>query len=421
MTTLDGQTRTLDAEMVLIADDDGPTSIAGVMGGARSEVEPTTTRVLMEVANWNGPNIHRTSLRLGLRSEASARFEKQLQPEQALEAQAVAHAADDRAVRRAARARHDRRRRRRARRRRRSACATRASRACSARRSRASAAGEILERARVRDRRRRRRPRRHRARVPPRRRHPRGRPDRGGRRGSTASRSCPRRCPRATAPPGGSPDVQRLRRARRRRARGPGPARDRRLELRRARPGRAAAARSDHRALELENPMSAEQSQLRTTLLGSLLDVARRNRSHGAERRCACSRPAPVYLPDRRRRSFRDEPLPRRRAADRRRCARRPGASPTPRAGRLLRRQGRAAGAARRAARAVVGASRASEPFLHPGPRGDDPGRRRARRLARRDPSAGRRANGSSTTPSRRSSSTSTRCRAAARRRCTRT
>jgi len=88
--TLDGQTRTLDSDTVLIADRDGPTSIAGVMGGARSEVEPGTTRVLMEVANWNGPNIHRTSLKLGLRSEASTRFEKQLQPEQAIEAQAVA-------------------------------------------------------------------------------------------------------------------------------------------------------------------------------------------------------------------------------------------------------------------------------------------------------------------------------------------
>jgi len=90
--TLDGQTRTLDHDMVLIADGDGPTSIAGVMGGARSEVAPDTTRVLMEVANWNGANIHRTSLALGLRSEASTRFEKQLQPEQALEAQAVASA-----------------------------------------------------------------------------------------------------------------------------------------------------------------------------------------------------------------------------------------------------------------------------------------------------------------------------------------
>ncbi|MEO8968004.1 MAG: phenylalanine--tRNA ligase subunit beta [Solirubrobacteraceae bacterium] len=88
--TLDAQTRTLDPEMVLIADADGPTSIAGVMGGARSEVQDTTTRVLMEAATWNGANIHRTSLSLGLRSEASGRFEKQLQPEQAMHAQAVA-------------------------------------------------------------------------------------------------------------------------------------------------------------------------------------------------------------------------------------------------------------------------------------------------------------------------------------------
>ncbi len=88
--TLDGQTRTLDEDMVLIADADGPTSIAGVMGGARSEVSPATTRVLMEAANWNGANIHRTSLKLGLRSEASGRFEKGLQPEQAMWGQAVA-------------------------------------------------------------------------------------------------------------------------------------------------------------------------------------------------------------------------------------------------------------------------------------------------------------------------------------------
>ena len=60
------------------------------MGGARSEVQPDTTRVLMEVATWNGPNIHRTSWALGLRSEASGRFEKGLQPEQCIQAQAVA-------------------------------------------------------------------------------------------------------------------------------------------------------------------------------------------------------------------------------------------------------------------------------------------------------------------------------------------
>jgi phenylalanyl-tRNA synthetase beta chain len=88
--TLDDQTRVLDCDVCLIADDDGPTSIAGVMGGTRSEVQADTTRVLMEVANWDGANIHQTSLKLGLRSEASARFEKGLAPEQALEAQAVA-------------------------------------------------------------------------------------------------------------------------------------------------------------------------------------------------------------------------------------------------------------------------------------------------------------------------------------------
>ncbi|HEX3692600.1 MAG TPA: phenylalanine--tRNA ligase subunit beta, partial [Solirubrobacteraceae bacterium] len=90
VTTLDGQQRVLDGEMVVIDDDEGPTSIAGIMGGERSEVHEDTTRVLMEVANWSGPNIHRTSWILGLRSEASTRFEKGLAPEQCLYAQAVA-------------------------------------------------------------------------------------------------------------------------------------------------------------------------------------------------------------------------------------------------------------------------------------------------------------------------------------------
>jgi phenylalanyl-tRNA synthetase beta chain len=88
--TLDGQVRTLDHEMVVIEDAEGPTSIAGIMGGERSEVHPGTTRVLMEVANWSGPNIHRTSWALGLRSEASGRFEKGLAPEQCMQAQALA-------------------------------------------------------------------------------------------------------------------------------------------------------------------------------------------------------------------------------------------------------------------------------------------------------------------------------------------
>ncbi len=88
--TLDGETRKLDADMVVICDDDGPTSLAGVMGGARSEVHEGTTRVLLESATWDGPNIQRTSTRLGLRSEASGRFEKGLAPEQAIDALAVA-------------------------------------------------------------------------------------------------------------------------------------------------------------------------------------------------------------------------------------------------------------------------------------------------------------------------------------------
>ena len=88
--TLDGQVRVLDSDMVVIDDADGPTSIAGVMGGARSEVAEDTTRVLLEVASWVGHNVKRTSYRLGLRSEASGRFEKGLAPEQAMEAQAVA-------------------------------------------------------------------------------------------------------------------------------------------------------------------------------------------------------------------------------------------------------------------------------------------------------------------------------------------
>ncbi len=90
VTTLDGELRTLDGEMVVIDDARGPTSIAGIMGGERSEVQPDTTRVLMEVANWSGPSIHRTSWTLGLRSEASGRFEKGLAPEQCMHAQALA-------------------------------------------------------------------------------------------------------------------------------------------------------------------------------------------------------------------------------------------------------------------------------------------------------------------------------------------
>ncbi len=76
--------------MALVCDAEGPTGIAGIMGGQISEVSDTTTRVLMEAATWVGPNIMRTSKALGLRTEASARFEKQLHPEQAIAAQRLA-------------------------------------------------------------------------------------------------------------------------------------------------------------------------------------------------------------------------------------------------------------------------------------------------------------------------------------------
>ncbi|MGH2986181.1 MAG: phenylalanine--tRNA ligase subunit beta, partial [Solirubrobacterales bacterium] len=90
MTTLDGVERTFDAETVLVCDRERPAGIAGIMGGQVSEVSDETTRVLLEVATWNGVNILRTSSVLGLRSDASARFEKQLHPELALRAQRIA-------------------------------------------------------------------------------------------------------------------------------------------------------------------------------------------------------------------------------------------------------------------------------------------------------------------------------------------
>jgi phenylalanyl-tRNA synthetase beta chain len=90
MTTLDGVERALDPEMALVCDVEGPAGVAGIMGGQVSEVSGTTTRVLMEAATWVGTNVLRTSSRLGLRSEASARFEKQLHPDGAMAAQRLA-------------------------------------------------------------------------------------------------------------------------------------------------------------------------------------------------------------------------------------------------------------------------------------------------------------------------------------------
>jgi len=90
MTTLDGQLRKLDPQMLLITDGGGPVAIAGVMGGLESEVTDSTTDILLESANFDFLNNRRTSQLLGLKSEASLRFGKQIDPELTVKALARA-------------------------------------------------------------------------------------------------------------------------------------------------------------------------------------------------------------------------------------------------------------------------------------------------------------------------------------------
>lgn len=76
LTTLDHVERTLDPDVLLIADAEGPLGLAGVMGGVDSEVADGTTRVIVESAIFDPVSIRRTAFRFALRSEASLRFEK---------------------------------------------------------------------------------------------------------------------------------------------------------------------------------------------------------------------------------------------------------------------------------------------------------------------------------------------------------
>ncbi|HEX4012474.1 MAG TPA: phenylalanine--tRNA ligase subunit beta [Candidatus Cybelea sp.] len=76
--TLDGVTRTLDAQALVIADAAQPLCLAGLMGGAASEVSPSTTAIVLEAANFDGTRVRRMSAALGLRTEASSRHEKSL-------------------------------------------------------------------------------------------------------------------------------------------------------------------------------------------------------------------------------------------------------------------------------------------------------------------------------------------------------
>ncbi|MEZ6019506.1 MAG: phenylalanine--tRNA ligase subunit beta [Planctomycetota bacterium] len=80
MTTLDGVERSLTVDDLLITDGDRPVALAGIMGGEDSKVEGDTSKLLLEVATFAPAVIRRTSSRLGLRSDSSARFEKNLDP-----------------------------------------------------------------------------------------------------------------------------------------------------------------------------------------------------------------------------------------------------------------------------------------------------------------------------------------------------
>lgn len=81
LVTLDDVERKLDENMLMIADAERSLCIAGVMGGEEPEVHEGTTRLLLEVANFNKTSIRETSRKLGLRTEASSRFEKGVDPE----------------------------------------------------------------------------------------------------------------------------------------------------------------------------------------------------------------------------------------------------------------------------------------------------------------------------------------------------
>ena len=80
LTTLDGNVRGLMPGMLVIADEQKPIGLAGIMGGENSEILDDTTTVVFESANFNGTSIRQTALALGMRTESSGKFEKNLDP-----------------------------------------------------------------------------------------------------------------------------------------------------------------------------------------------------------------------------------------------------------------------------------------------------------------------------------------------------
>ena len=84
--TLDGNQRKLTTSMLCICDENRPVCVAGVMGGANSEIVGDTAMVLFESANFNGTSVHRTAAALNMRTDASSRYEKGLDPMNTLKA-----------------------------------------------------------------------------------------------------------------------------------------------------------------------------------------------------------------------------------------------------------------------------------------------------------------------------------------------
>ena len=80
LTTLDGNVRALAPDMLVIADESKPVGLAGIMGGENSEIVNDTVDVVFESANFLGSSIRKTALALGMRTDASAKFEKDIDP-----------------------------------------------------------------------------------------------------------------------------------------------------------------------------------------------------------------------------------------------------------------------------------------------------------------------------------------------------
>ena len=80
LTTLDGNLRPLKPGMLVIADENKPIGLAGIMGGENSEIKDDTVTVVFESANFNGTSIRQTALALGMRTDASGKFEKNIDP-----------------------------------------------------------------------------------------------------------------------------------------------------------------------------------------------------------------------------------------------------------------------------------------------------------------------------------------------------